>query len=100
MFIADIVAVNVDETLLDEKGKLELEKAGLLAFAHGEYFRLGEKVGEFRNFPQEKRTLPKRIKLPRALRRLRKRTTRKRRRTTSKTHAARVGTTSASTRTT
>lgn len=47
MFIADIVAVNVDEALIDEKGKLELEKAGLLAFAHGEYFKLGDKVGEF-----------------------------------------------------
>ena len=29
MFIADIVAVNVDEELLDEKGRLRLAKAGL-----------------------------------------------------------------------
>lgn len=47
MFLADILAVRVDEKLLDEKGKLELAAAGLLAFAHGEYFRLGEKVGDF-----------------------------------------------------
>ncbi len=47
MFLADIVAVRVDEKLLDEKGKLELAGAGLLAFAHGEYFKLGEKVGDF-----------------------------------------------------
>ena len=47
MFIADIVGVNVDESLLDEKGKLHLAKAGLCAYAHGEYFELGKKVGSF-----------------------------------------------------
>ncbi len=47
MFIADIVAVNVDETLIDKEGKLRLDKAGLAAFAHGEYFALGEKLGTF-----------------------------------------------------
>ena len=46
MFIADIVGVNVDESLLDEKGKLHLSKAGLCAYAHGEYYALGEKVGK------------------------------------------------------
>ncbi|MBE6538458.1 MAG: flavin reductase family protein [Ruminococcaceae bacterium] len=47
MFLADIVAVNVDESLLDEKGKICLEKAHLAAFAHGEYFALGKKLGTF-----------------------------------------------------
>ena len=32
---------------LVEDGKLELDKAGLVAFAHGEYFALGEKLGNF-----------------------------------------------------
>ena len=47
MFMADIVAVNVDEKLLDSKGKLHLERAGLTAYAHGEYFELGRKIGYF-----------------------------------------------------
>lgn len=47
MFLADIVAVDVDEDLLDKNGKLCLEKAGLAAFAHGEYFELGKKIGYF-----------------------------------------------------
>ena len=47
MFMADIVAVNVDESLLDSKGKLHLERAGLTAYAHGEYFELGRKIGYF-----------------------------------------------------
>ena len=47
MFLADIVAVNVDEGLIDKNGKLHLEKAGLAAYAHGEYFELGKKIGYF-----------------------------------------------------
>ena len=47
MFLADIVAVDVDEALLDNEGKLHLDKAGLAAFAHGEYFELGKKIGKF-----------------------------------------------------
>ena len=47
MFIADIVAVNVEESLIDEAGKLHLERAGLAAFAHGDYFELGKKIGNF-----------------------------------------------------
>ena len=47
MFLADIVAVDVDEALLDEKGKLHLERAGLIAYAHGDYFELGKRLGGF-----------------------------------------------------
>ena len=47
LFIADITAINVDEDLIGEDGKLHLEKAKLTAFAHGEYFELGKKIGTF-----------------------------------------------------
>lgn len=47
MFIADIVATDVDEKLLDNSGKLHLERAGLSAFAHGEYYELGKRIGKF-----------------------------------------------------
>ena len=47
MFLADILAVDVDDSLLDKDGKLHLERAGLAAFAHGEYFEIGKKVGNF-----------------------------------------------------
>ena len=47
MFLAEIVAVNVDESLLDEKGKLHLSRCGLLSYAHGEYFSLGRRLGGF-----------------------------------------------------
>ncbi|MFI3227258.1 MAG: flavin reductase family protein [Clostridia bacterium] len=47
MFLAEVVCVNVDESLLDKKGRLALEKAGLIAYAHGQYFELGKIVGKF-----------------------------------------------------
>lgn len=47
LFLADVVAVNVDEDLLDASGKLHLERADLLAYAHGQYYSLGDAVGTF-----------------------------------------------------
>ncbi len=47
MFLAEIVAVGVNDALIDEKGKLHLAKAGLAAYAHGEYFALGKRIGSF-----------------------------------------------------
>jgi len=47
MFLADIVAVDVNEDLVDENGKLHLDRAGLVAYSHGEYFELGKKIGKF-----------------------------------------------------
>lgn len=47
MFLADVVAVGVEESLLDEKGGLHLDRARLAAYSHGEYFELGKKLGSF-----------------------------------------------------
>jgi flavin reductase (DIM6/NTAB) family NADH-FMN oxidoreductase RutF len=47
MFIGEIAAVDVDESLLDGKGKLRLDKAGLVCFSHGEYWSLGKVLGHF-----------------------------------------------------
>ena len=47
VFIADIVSVSCDDAILDEDGKIRFDKAGLLAYAHGEYYALGDKVGKF-----------------------------------------------------
>lgn len=47
MFIAEIVAVDVEEGLLDEKGKLMLDKAGLICYSHGKYWTLGKELGFF-----------------------------------------------------
>lgn len=47
MFLAEIVAVNIDDKYLNEEGRLTLEKAGLIAYVHGSYYTLGRNVGSF-----------------------------------------------------
>lgn len=48
MFIAEVMGVMVDDSLLDPvTGKLDLSRANLLGYAHGEYFELGQKIGTF-----------------------------------------------------
>jgi len=46
MFIADIIAVDVDEQYVVD-GKLCLDKCDLVAYSHGEYYSLGKKLGSF-----------------------------------------------------
>ena len=40
MFMADIVGVDADESLIDETGALCLERCGILAYSHGKYYSL------------------------------------------------------------
>ena len=47
IFLADIVNVSCREELMDEKGKIRLEKAKLITYAHGEYYALGKRIGKF-----------------------------------------------------
>ena len=47
LFLADVVAVDVEEELLDAGGKLRLDRCGLAAYAHGEYYALGKRLGTF-----------------------------------------------------
>lgn len=47
MYIAEIVGITADSYLNDENGRLCLDKAKLVAYNHGEYFLLGEKIGFF-----------------------------------------------------
>ena len=47
MFLGEVVGVTVDEEYIDEKDRFRLDKCGLLAYSHGEYFSLGKKFGKF-----------------------------------------------------
>ena len=48
MFIADVVNVKADEKYIDpETGKFSLESAKPIAYSHGQYYGLGEKIGGF-----------------------------------------------------
>ena len=39
-FIAEVVGSHVNKNLFDEKGKIHLEKANLISYCHGEYFKM------------------------------------------------------------
>lgn len=47
MFLAEVLAVNVDQTYMNDGNKFELNKTGLLAYSHGEYLGLGKSMGTF-----------------------------------------------------
>ncbi len=48
MFIAEVVAVNGDVRFYDSStGLFQLNQADLIAYSHGKYYRLGEKLGGF-----------------------------------------------------
>ena len=47
LILGEIVSVMIREDLLDETGSLHLEKAGLIAYSHGLYQKLGEVIGFF-----------------------------------------------------
>ena len=48
VFIAEVVNIKVCDSLIDEEtGKIDLQRANLIAFSYGKYFELGELIGEF-----------------------------------------------------
>ena len=58
LFLAEIVSVDVEDRFIDENGKLDLRKADLVAYSHGDYLQLGKKLGSF-GFSVKKKHSPK-----------------------------------------
>lgn len=47
MFLAEVLAVHVDERYLDQKGRFHLDRARPLVYSHGRYFGIGRELGTF-----------------------------------------------------
>jgi flavin reductase (DIM6/NTAB) family NADH-FMN oxidoreductase RutF len=48
MFIAEVVNVHADEKYIDPvTDTFDMQKAGLIAYSHGNYYELGNKIGRF-----------------------------------------------------
>lgn len=47
VFMADVLAVHVDDQYMDEKGKFDLAMSKPIVYSHGEYYGLGKKLGTF-----------------------------------------------------
>jgi flavin reductase (DIM6/NTAB) family NADH-FMN oxidoreductase RutF len=58
MFLSEIVGIDIEDKYIDSKGKLNLQQSGLMAYAHGEYFALGRKLGDF-GFSVRKKKKPR-----------------------------------------
>lgn len=60
MFLAQVLAVLADESLIDEStGAFRLDKASLITYAHGQYFALGRPLGRFGWSVMKKKTAAK-----------------------------------------
>jgi len=47
LFIGEVLAVHVDESIINENGKIDFSLAKPIVFNHGEYWNIGEMVGSF-----------------------------------------------------
>jgi flavin reductase (DIM6/NTAB) family NADH-FMN oxidoreductase RutF len=47
MFLAEVVAVHVDDKYMDETGKFHLEQAEPIVYSHGAYLETGKRLGTF-----------------------------------------------------
>lgn len=47
MFIAEVLAVNVTDEFIDEKGAFDIQKCDLISYSNGGYYAQGEKLGRF-----------------------------------------------------
>lgn len=47
MFLAKVLGVTVDDAYFDENNKFLINDTGLVMYSHGEYFKLGERLGSF-----------------------------------------------------
>ena len=56
LFLAEVVNVAVDDALLDETGRLHLDRSGLIAYSHGGYYELGRQLGTFGYSVRKKKT--------------------------------------------
>ncbi|MCH5151292.1 MAG: flavin reductase family protein [Clostridiales bacterium] len=54
MFLADVLAVDVDEEYLDENGAIDYSKAHLVNYQHGNYYASGKHLGRFGFAAQKK----------------------------------------------
>jgi len=63
MFLAEVVAVHVDDRYMDENQKFHLSDAEPIVYSHGEYYTMGKKLGTFGySIKKEKSTRPNKKK--------------------------------------
>ncbi len=59
MFLAKVEAIHADEGYMNPRNQLEINKAGLLVYSHGEYLAVGRKIGTFGYSVRKKQAVKK-----------------------------------------
>ncbi len=59
MFLAKVEAIHADEGYMNPRNQLEINKAGLLVYSHGEYLAAGRKIGTFGYSVRKKQAVKK-----------------------------------------
>ncbi len=65
MFLAEVLAVNVDEEYIDDSGKFRLDAAKPICYSHGSYYGLARELGTFGYSVMKPKTRKKRDVLKR-----------------------------------
>ena len=47
MFIAEVLSIDADDKYINKKGAFDISKCNLIAYANGNYYSLGKKLGKF-----------------------------------------------------
>ena len=47
LFIAEVLSIDADDKYINEKGAFDISKCNLIAYANGNYYSLGKKLGKF-----------------------------------------------------
>ena len=47
MFIAEVIAINVNNEYIDKNGAFDIQKCDLISYANGGYYSQGKKLGKF-----------------------------------------------------
>lgn len=63
MFLAKVLGITIEDSLIDSTGKFRLDLANPISYSHGAYYTLGEKLGTFGYSIMKKKTMQKRKSL-------------------------------------
>lgn len=69
MFLAEVLAVHVDERYVDKSGRLHLDRARPLVYSHGRYCSIGRELGTFGYSVRKKQEEERRGRNPKRLER-------------------------------
>lgn len=63
MFVAEVKAIHADERYMDKTGRFHFNQANPIAYSHGAYYTLGDRLGTFGYSVMKEKTKKRKLKL-------------------------------------